>query len=124
MAFACAYALVGDAYLAEDIAQEAFITAWQKLSQLREIEAFPGWFKRIVLTHCNRLLRGKRVTPRTTGRWPERSRERSGTTLARRKTGTTPQSTQGNSALPENRASRDHALLCRRIYADRHWRVP
>ena len=61
MAFACAYAVLGDAYLAEDVAQDAFVTAWQKLSQLREPDAFPGWFKRIVLTQCHRLTRGKRL---------------------------------------------------------------
>ena len=61
MAFACAYAVLGDAYLAEDVAQEAFVLAWQKLDQLREPNAFPGWFKRIVLSQCNRLTRGKRL---------------------------------------------------------------
>ena len=61
MAFACAYAVLGDFYLAEDAAQEAFITAWQKLHQLRAPEAFPGWLRRIVLTRCNRLTRGKRL---------------------------------------------------------------
>lgn len=61
MAFACAYAVLGDAYLAEDIAQEAFVVAWQKLDQLREPNAFPGWFKRIVLSQCNRVTRGKRL---------------------------------------------------------------
>ena len=61
MAYACAYAVLGDFNLAEDAAQEAFISAWQKLSQLRQPEAFPGWFRRIVLTECNRLTRGKRV---------------------------------------------------------------
>lgn len=61
MAFACAYAVLGDSYLAEDVAQEAFVSAWQKLDQLHEIDAFPGWFKRIVLTQCNRLTRGKRL---------------------------------------------------------------
>ena len=60
-AYACAYAVLGDFYLAEDAAQEAFISAWQKLSQLREPEAFPGWFKRIVQTECNRMTRGKRL---------------------------------------------------------------
>ena len=59
MAFASAYAVLGDAYLAEDVAQDAFVSAWQKLSQLREPAAFPGWFKRIVLRQCNRLTRGK-----------------------------------------------------------------
>ena len=61
MAFACAYAVLGDAYLAEDVAQESFVAAWQKLHQLREPGAFPGWFKRIVLNQCNRLTRGKRL---------------------------------------------------------------
>ena len=61
MAFGCAFAVLGDAYLAQDTAQEAFVTAWQKLSQLREPAAFPGWFKRIVLTQCNRLTRCKRL---------------------------------------------------------------
>jgi RNA polymerase sigma factor (sigma-70 family) len=61
MAYACAYAVLGDFYLAEDAAQEAFISAWQKISQLHQPEAFPGWFRRIVLTECNRLTRGKRL---------------------------------------------------------------
>jgi len=61
MAFGCAFAVLGDAYLAQDTAQEAFVAAWQKLAQLREPAAFPGWFKRIVLTQCNRLTRCKRL---------------------------------------------------------------
>ncbi len=61
MAFGCAYAVLGDVYLAQDTAQEAFVVAWQKLAQLREPAAFPGWFKRIVLTQCNRLTRCKRL---------------------------------------------------------------
>lgn len=61
MAFGCAYSVLGDFYLAEDAAQEAFITAWQSLHQLRTPEAFPGWLRRIVLTRCNRLTRGKRL---------------------------------------------------------------
>ncbi len=61
MAYACAYAVLGDFRLAEDAAQEAFLTAWRNLAQLRQPEAFPGWFKRIVLTECNRLRRGKHL---------------------------------------------------------------
>jgi RNA polymerase sigma factor (sigma-70 family) len=61
MAYACAYAVLEDSCLAEDAAQEAFITAWQKLDQLRRPEAFAGWLRRIVLTECNRLTRGKRL---------------------------------------------------------------
>jgi RNA polymerase sigma factor (sigma-70 family) len=61
LAFACAYSVLGDFHLAEDAAQEAFLSAWRNLDQLRKPEAFPGWFKRIVLTQCNRLTRGKRL---------------------------------------------------------------
>ena len=60
MAYASAYARLGDRHLAEDAGQRAFVSAWQKLSQLREPEAFPGWFKRIVHTECNRISRGKK----------------------------------------------------------------
>ena len=61
MAFARAYAVLGDFHLAEDAAQESFVTAWRKLAQLRDAEAFPGWLGRIVRTECSRLTRGRRV---------------------------------------------------------------
>jgi len=61
MAFGCAYAVLGDFCMAEDVAQEAFVNAWQRLHQLRTPAAFPGWLRRIVLTECNRLTRGKRL---------------------------------------------------------------
>lgn len=61
MAYAAGYAVLGDFCLAEDVAQEAFISAWQKLSQLHQPEAFPGWFRRIVLTECYRLTRKQRL---------------------------------------------------------------
>lgn len=61
MAYACGYAVLGDFGLAEDAAQEAFISAWQKLGQLRQPEAFPGWLRRIVLNECNHLTRGARL---------------------------------------------------------------
>ena len=59
LAFGCAYAILGDHQRAEDAAQEAFIVAWRNLDQLKTPAAFPGWFKRIVLTQCNRQTRGK-----------------------------------------------------------------
>jgi len=61
LAYACAYAVLRDFWLAEDVAQDSFITAWQKLDQLRKPEAFPGWFRRIVLNECHRLTRGKKL---------------------------------------------------------------
>jgi RNA polymerase sigma factor (sigma-70 family) len=60
-AFHWAYMALGDAQLAQDAVQEAFITAYRNLDQLREPSAFPAWFKRIVFSQCNRLTR--RVTP-------------------------------------------------------------
>lgn len=61
MAYACAYGVLGDFHLAEDASQQAFITAWQKIPQLREPEAFAGWFRKVVLTECSRLTRGRRL---------------------------------------------------------------
>ncbi len=61
MAFACAYSVLGDFHLAEDAAQEAFVTAWRRLGQLRDPGAFAGWLRRIVLTQCSRMTRGRRL---------------------------------------------------------------
>ncbi len=60
MALGYAYSILGRFDLAEDAAQEAFIQAWGDLPKLREPAAFPGWFKRIVFKHCDRLTRGAR----------------------------------------------------------------
>jgi RNA polymerase sigma factor (sigma-70 family) len=57
MACGYAYSMLGDFHLAEDAAQEAFITAFGKLEQLRQPEAFPGWFRRIVFSACGRIQR-------------------------------------------------------------------
>lgn len=62
MAYALAYVRLGDSYLAEDAAQEAFIESFLHLGSLTEPAAFPGWLKRIVLRQCNRLTRGRRVS--------------------------------------------------------------
>jgi RNA polymerase sigma factor (sigma-70 family) len=62
LAWGCAWAVLRDDALAEEAAQEAFITAWRRLDQLREPEAFPGWLRRLVLTACNRMTRGRRLT--------------------------------------------------------------
>ena len=61
MAYQYAHSILNDPQLAHEATQEAFITAYQKLGQLREPEAFPGWLRRIVLTQCNRLRRKKRL---------------------------------------------------------------
>ncbi|MFC1765387.1 RNA polymerase sigma factor, partial [Planctomycetota bacterium] len=60
MAFGCAYALLGDFHLAEDVAQEAFIEAYHNLASLKDPRAFAGWLRRIVQFRCHRLLRGSK----------------------------------------------------------------
>ena len=59
VALASAYAWLDDIELARDAVQEAFLDAYLKLDQLREPAAFPGWFRRIVLKHCDRQSRKK-----------------------------------------------------------------
>jgi RNA polymerase sigma factor (sigma-70 family) len=54
-----AYAALGDFALAQDAAQDAFVTAYQKLDQLREPKAFPAWLRRIVISQCHRLTRNR-----------------------------------------------------------------
>ena len=60
MAYALAYAMLGDPGLAQDAAQEAFIDAYLSLPNLREPAAFPAWFRRIVVKHSDRQIRGQR----------------------------------------------------------------
>lgn len=60
MAYGYAYSILGDFHLAQDAAQEAFIDGYRRLAELRAPEAFPGWLRRIVFKHCNRITRRKR----------------------------------------------------------------
>jgi len=61
MAYGYAYSILGDSHLAEDATQEAFVQAYLQLSDLRDPDAFPGWFRRIVYKHCDRFTRRKGV---------------------------------------------------------------
>ena len=51
-----AYSLLGDFYLAQDVAREAFVAAWRELPRLGQRAAFPGWLRRIVQHRCRRLV--------------------------------------------------------------------
>jgi RNA polymerase sigma-70 factor (ECF subfamily) len=63
-AYAHAYAILGDAQLAEDAVQEGFLAAYQLLPQLRRPQAFAAWLRRIIHTQCRRLLdQERRFTP-------------------------------------------------------------
>jgi RNA polymerase sigma factor (sigma-70 family) len=60
MAVGYAWSILGDFHLAEDAAQNAFLTAFLNLESVEEPAAFPGWIRRIVFTECTRLTRVKR----------------------------------------------------------------
>lgn len=59
MANAVAFEKLRDYQLAEDAVQEALTEAFLHLNKLRAVEAFPGWFKAIVVRQCYRILRRK-----------------------------------------------------------------
>ena len=61
MAWGCAYAVLGDPVLAQDVAQEAFIAAYGSISRLRHPEAFAAWLRRIVYRQCSREFRANRL---------------------------------------------------------------
>jgi len=61
MAVGYGYARLGDVQLAEDAAQEAFLTAYIALPSLHQPAAFPGWFRRIVIKHIDRIQRKRRA---------------------------------------------------------------
>jgi RNA polymerase sigma factor (sigma-70 family) len=47
---------------AEDVTQEVFLYAFQKLGELQAPEAFPSWLNRITSSKCTDFLRKKRPT--------------------------------------------------------------
>ncbi len=61
--YGLAFSLTGDFSTAQDIAQETFITAYRKLSQLRRPERFPGWLKTITLNMAGMWLRKRKEVP-------------------------------------------------------------
>ena len=57
-----AYRMCGDTHLAEDMAQEAFIRAWQKLTSYKPRSPFRNWLYRIVTNATLDALRRERET--------------------------------------------------------------
>ena len=49
--------LLKDKDTAQDVVQEGFMAALEKLPTLRDFNAFPGWFRQILRTHVARLNR-------------------------------------------------------------------
>jgi RNA polymerase sigma-70 factor, ECF subfamily len=58
--FQIAYSVLGNAADAEDVAQEAFLRAFQKSGLLRDTEKFRGWVNRIVFRLALNRKRGSR----------------------------------------------------------------
>jgi RNA polymerase sigma-70 factor (ECF subfamily) len=63
-AYASAYAVLGNAGDAEEIAQETFVQVYEKLDRLRDPGALPGWIWRIARdTALKHIRKHKRIRP-------------------------------------------------------------
>ena len=58
---ALAWRKVGDFHIAEDITQDAFLKAYQRLSTLKEPQSFASWLYVITANQCKAWLRKKRT---------------------------------------------------------------
>ena len=61
------YRMCGDARLAEDAAQEAFLKAWLRIDTYRPVSAFRNWLYRIAVNAARDTLRRQRETVRIDG---------------------------------------------------------
>jgi len=60
LAVAGAAAVLGDRHAAQDVAQDAFVTAYQKLASLRNGASFGAWILTITRRRAYRVARSKR----------------------------------------------------------------
>ncbi|MHC4470876.1 MAG: RNA polymerase sigma factor [Planctomycetota bacterium] len=58
--YAVALSIVGEYSAAEDVAQETFLTAFTRLSQLRDPGSFPSWLRRIAVNAARMWLRNRK----------------------------------------------------------------
>ena len=58
---ALAWRKIGDFHIAEDITQETFLKAYQRLSTLKEPQSFASWLYVIAANRCSTWLRKKRL---------------------------------------------------------------
>jgi RNA polymerase sigma-70 factor (ECF subfamily) len=58
--FRTARAIVGDEADARDATQEAFVSAWRRISGLRNVDRFDAWLGRILINQCRMTLRHRR----------------------------------------------------------------
>ena len=52
-----AYSVVGNIAASEDVGQEAFLSAWKKLSSLRDLKQFKSWLSTITRNEARAWLR-------------------------------------------------------------------
>ncbi len=55
-----ARAILGNEAEAQEVTQDAFVSAWRNLPTLRDVDRFDAWLNRIVLNRCRDLLRHRR----------------------------------------------------------------
>lgn len=53
--------MMGDDEEAQDMLQESFVDAFQKLPSLREVSTFSAWIKRIVVNNCINSIRKRKL---------------------------------------------------------------
>ncbi|MBI5244517.1 MAG: sigma-70 family RNA polymerase sigma factor [Elusimicrobia bacterium] len=53
-----------DAAVTDEIAQDVFVAAYQKLAQLKDANRFGGWLRAIALNHCRMWRRSQKSGPR------------------------------------------------------------
>ncbi len=53
---------IGDFHIAEDLTQDTFLKAYQKLATLKEPQSFASWLYVIATNHCKTWLRKKRLS--------------------------------------------------------------
>jgi RNA polymerase sigma-70 factor (ECF subfamily) len=59
-AYRLASAILGDADAANDVVQDAFVSAWVHLPRLRDVHRFDAWLDRIIRNGCRDALRRRR----------------------------------------------------------------
>jgi RNA polymerase sigma factor (sigma-70 family) len=57
LAYGCALSMLGDPALAEDAAQNAFMTTYFTLHTINKPEVFAAWLRRIISRQCARMLK-------------------------------------------------------------------
>jgi RNA polymerase sigma-70 factor (ECF subfamily) len=69
-----AYLVLGDAHLAQDVVQEAFLIGWRDLRRLRQPRLFRAWVTGIALNLCRRRAIARRSRERPLATMPVEGR--------------------------------------------------